>query len=158
LRSCGWPANEFDGSWNRNCRAAYYFPALESDHEIGSDRRGLDRWTDGRALVATSSPFAPVNHSGGKIPIAQCNNVYIFPAMGLGIVASRARRVREPNDAGSGSNTRRKFACPERPFQVAASSHHRDQESCHGNRICGRYRGQRTALPRRSARMNCANG
>ena len=43
--------------------------------------------------MATGSPFAPVNYGGRKIPIAQCNNVYIFPAMGLGVVAARARRV-----------------------------------------------------------------
>jgi malate dehydrogenase (oxaloacetate-decarboxylating) len=56
----------------------------------------LIRWTEGRALVATGSPFAPVNHGGRTIPIAQCNNVYIFPAMGLGLVASGAWRVTEP--------------------------------------------------------------
>jgi len=55
----------------------------------------LIHWTDGRALVATGSPFAPVSYGGRKIPIAQCNNVYIFPAMGLGVVASGARRVTE---------------------------------------------------------------
>jgi malate dehydrogenase (oxaloacetate-decarboxylating) len=53
----------------------------------------LIRWTDGQALVATGSPFAAVNYAGRQIAIAQCNNVYIFPAVGLGIVASRARRV-----------------------------------------------------------------
>jgi malate dehydrogenase (oxaloacetate-decarboxylating) len=53
----------------------------------------LIRWTDGRALVATGSPFVPVSYGGRTIPIAQCNNVYIFPAMGLGLVASGARRV-----------------------------------------------------------------
>jgi malate dehydrogenase (oxaloacetate-decarboxylating) len=53
----------------------------------------LIRWTDGRALVATGSPFAPVSYDGRKIPIAQCNNIYIFPAVGLGVVASGARRV-----------------------------------------------------------------
>jgi len=53
----------------------------------------LIRWTDGRALVASGSPFAPINYGGRQIAIAQCNNVYIFPAVGLGVVASRARRV-----------------------------------------------------------------
>jgi len=53
----------------------------------------LIRWTGGRALVATGSPFAPVEFEGRRIPIAQCNNVYIFPAVGLGVVAARARRV-----------------------------------------------------------------
>ena len=44
-------------------------------------------------MVATGSPFAPVSYDGRKIPIAQCNNIYIFPAVGLGVVASSARRV-----------------------------------------------------------------
>jgi malate dehydrogenase (oxaloacetate-decarboxylating) len=49
----------------------------------------LYRWTDGRALVATGSPFPPVTFGGRTIPISQCNNVYIFPAIGLAVVASR---------------------------------------------------------------------
>lgn len=51
------------------------------------------RWTDGRALIATGSPFDPVPFNGGSIHIAQCNNSYIFPAMGLGVLASGASRV-----------------------------------------------------------------
>jgi len=53
----------------------------------------LIRWTDGRALVATGSPFALVSYGGRTIRIAQCNNVFIFPAMGLAVVASGAQRV-----------------------------------------------------------------
>jgi malate dehydrogenase (oxaloacetate-decarboxylating) len=50
-------------------------------------------WSDGRALVATGAPFAPVAINGRMIPIAQVNNFYIFPGVGLGVAAVRARRV-----------------------------------------------------------------
>ncbi len=69
------------------------FPLSNPTANSEATAEDLIRWTDGRAVVATGSPFAPVNYGGRKIPIAQCNNVYIFPAMGLGIVASGARRV-----------------------------------------------------------------
>lgn len=51
------------------------------------------RWSDGKAIVATGSPFDPVEHNGQSYPIAQCNNSYIFPGVGLGVVASKATRV-----------------------------------------------------------------
>jgi malate dehydrogenase (oxaloacetate-decarboxylating) len=51
------------------------------------------RWTDGRAIVGTGSPFVPVEFGGKSIKIAQTNNSYIFPGMALGIMSSRARRV-----------------------------------------------------------------
>jgi malate dehydrogenase (oxaloacetate-decarboxylating) len=69
------------------------FPLSNPTSKSEATADDLIRWTDGRALVATGSPFAPVNYGDRKIPIAQCNNVYIFPAMGLGVVAARARRV-----------------------------------------------------------------
>ena len=53
----------------------------------------LIHWTGGRALAATGSPFPPVHYNGRSITVAQCNNVYIFPAMGLGAVAAQARRI-----------------------------------------------------------------
>ena len=53
----------------------------------------LLRWTDGHAIVATGSPFPPVNFRDTIYPIAQCNNAYIFPALGLGLVAGRCRMV-----------------------------------------------------------------
>ncbi len=51
------------------------------------------RWTDGRAIVGTGSPFAPVEFGGKIHRIAQTNNSYIFPGMALGIMSSRAKRV-----------------------------------------------------------------
>jgi malate dehydrogenase (oxaloacetate-decarboxylating) len=53
----------------------------------------LMRWTDGRALIGTGSPFPPVQHGGRLVHIDQTNNAYIFPGLGLGVLASGARRV-----------------------------------------------------------------
>jgi malate dehydrogenase (oxaloacetate-decarboxylating) len=53
----------------------------------------LADWTEGRALVATGSPFPPMKIGDASIPVAQCNNVYIFPGIGLGVTAVHATRV-----------------------------------------------------------------
>lgn len=53
----------------------------------------LLEWTDGRALVATGSPFPAVSYKGRSIKIGQCNNAFIFSGVGLGVVASGASRV-----------------------------------------------------------------
>jgi malate dehydrogenase (oxaloacetate-decarboxylating) len=53
----------------------------------------LIAWTGGRALIATGSPFEPVDYEGLRYQIAQANNALIFPGLGLGVTVCRARRV-----------------------------------------------------------------
>ncbi|HNQ77900.1 MAG TPA: NAD-dependent malic enzyme [Acidobacteriota bacterium] len=49
--------------------------------------------TGGRAIVATGSPFKPVNYEGREISFSQCNNMYIFPGVGVGALVAQATKV-----------------------------------------------------------------
>ena len=69
------------------------FPLSNPTSRSEADPANLARWTDGRVLVATGSPYPPLALDGKRVPVAQCNNVFIFPAIGLGVIAARARRV-----------------------------------------------------------------
>lgn len=53
----------------------------------------LLRWTSGKAMIATGSPFAAVDMGSRHFEIAQCNNSYIFPGLGLGVISAKARRI-----------------------------------------------------------------
>src|SRR5262245_61733317 len=77
----------------RKVQRPIVFPLSNPTAKSEATADDLMRWTEGRALTATGSPFAPVSYGGRRIPIAQCNNIYIFPAIGLGVVASGAQRV-----------------------------------------------------------------
>ena len=69
------------------------FPLSNPTSKSEATPADLFAWTEGRALVATGSPFPAVKHGGHSIRIGQCNNAFIFPGVGLGVIASRARRV-----------------------------------------------------------------
>jgi malate dehydrogenase (oxaloacetate-decarboxylating) len=53
----------------------------------------LLRWTSGKALIATGSPFGPVDMGSRHYEIAQCNNSYIFPGLGLGVISAKAKYI-----------------------------------------------------------------
>jgi len=69
------------------------FPLSNPTSQSEATPADLLRWTDGRALVGTGSPFSPVEVNGKLVHIAQINNSYIFPGLALGILVSRAARV-----------------------------------------------------------------
>jgi malate dehydrogenase (oxaloacetate-decarboxylating) len=69
------------------------FPLSNPTSRAEATPADLVLWTEGRALIATGSPFADVPYQGRVVRVAQCNNSYIFPALGLGVLAVGARRV-----------------------------------------------------------------
>lgn len=83
------------GEMVRKCERPIILPLSNPTSKSEAVPEDLLRWTDGRALIATGSPFADVQYRGRKVRISQCNNVFIFPAVGLAVSATRARRVTE---------------------------------------------------------------
>ena len=71
------------------------FPLSNPTSKAEATPSDLLEWTDGRALIATGSPFEPVRYGDRTVQISQCNNAYIFPGIGMGIVASKSKRVDE---------------------------------------------------------------
>lgn len=77
-----------------NCPRPIVFPLSNPTSRVEATPFDILNWTNGEALVATGSPFEPVRLVNGQTyPIAQCNNSYIFPGIGLGVLSVGARRV-----------------------------------------------------------------
>ncbi|MGB0359912.1 MAG: NAD-dependent malic enzyme [Endozoicomonas sp.] len=69
------------------------FPLSNPISQVEAIPEDIIKWSHGRALIATGSPFDPVEYNGNFYPVAQCNNIYIFPGLGLGVLASGAEHV-----------------------------------------------------------------
>ena len=80
-------------SMAKNCERPVIFPLSNPTSKAEATPADLLRWSDGRALVGTGSPFPPVEVNGVLQRISQVNNSYIFPGLALGILVSRAQRV-----------------------------------------------------------------
>jgi malate dehydrogenase (oxaloacetate-decarboxylating) len=76
-----------------HCKRPIIMPLSNPTSQIEAHPKDILQWTEGQALVATGSPFLPIELDGKTFPIAQCNNSYIFPGIGLGAIASKATRI-----------------------------------------------------------------
>ncbi|MFC4700940.1 NAD-dependent malic enzyme [Glaciecola siphonariae] len=77
----------------QHCEIPIIFPLSNPSRQVEARPEQVIEWTDGKVVIATGSPFAPVQYQGRTYPIAQCNNSYIFPGIGLGVIASKARLI-----------------------------------------------------------------
>jgi malate dehydrogenase (oxaloacetate-decarboxylating) len=69
------------------------FPLSNPTSRSEATPEQLLEWTDGQALIGTGSPFAPVEWNGRQVSVDQTNNSYVFPGVGLGVLAVNASRV-----------------------------------------------------------------
>ncbi|POU02102.1 MULTISPECIES: NAD-dependent malic enzyme [Enterobacteriaceae] len=78
---------------HKYCPRPIVMPLSNPTSRVEATPQDIITWTDGNALVATGSPFPPVQWKDKLYPIAQCNNAYIFPGVGLGVIAAGASRI-----------------------------------------------------------------
>lgn len=77
----------------QSCEKPIIFPLSNPSRQVEARPEQVIEWTDGNVVIATGSPFKPVAYKDRIFPIAQCNNSYIFPGIGLGVIASKARII-----------------------------------------------------------------
>jgi len=75
------------------CPRPIILPLSNPSQHVEAHPQDVVAWTDGKAIVATGSPFEEVEHNGEAFEISQCNNSYVFPGVGLGVVSCKARLV-----------------------------------------------------------------
>ena len=97
LIGCSTASGAFDESVVRNMAENHDRPVILPLSNPSSKSEAVPQdlfdWTEGRALIATGSPFAPVHWQGSDLPVAQCNNAFIYPGLSLGLIVSKAQRL-----------------------------------------------------------------
>jgi len=76
-----------------HCDMPIIFPLSNPSRQVEATPSQVINWTKGQVIIATGSPFEPIEYEGKTYPIAQCNNSYIFPGIGLGVVAANISRI-----------------------------------------------------------------
>lgn len=77
----------------RHNRRPVIFPLSNPTSRAEATPEDIEKWTEGRAVIGTGSPFPPLVRNGARVQVDQTNNSYIFPGVGLGAVAVKARRI-----------------------------------------------------------------
>ena len=75
------------------CSRPVILPLSNPSQHVEAHPQDVVTWTDGKAIVATGSPFEQIEHNGEDFEISQCNNSYIFPGVGLGVISCKAKLV-----------------------------------------------------------------
>ena len=75
------------------CPRPIILPLSNPSQHVEAHPQDVVAWTDGKAIIATGSPFEEVEHNGEAFKISQCNNSYVFPGVGLGVISCKARLV-----------------------------------------------------------------
>ncbi|MBU2869778.1 NAD-dependent malic enzyme [Colwellia sp. E2M01] len=78
-----------------HCELPIVFPLSNPSRQVEATPSQVINWTQGQVIIATGSPFDPVEYDGKTFPIAQCNNSYIFPGIGLAVVTAKISRITE---------------------------------------------------------------
>ncbi|HBY86968.1 MAG TPA: NAD-dependent malic enzyme, partial [Colwellia sp.] len=76
-----------------HCQLPIIFPLSNPSRQVEATPSQVINWTQGEVIIATGSPFEPIEYQGKTFPIAQCNNSYIFPGVGLAVVAASISRI-----------------------------------------------------------------
>lgn len=86
-------SEEIIKAMKQHCNKPIIFPLSNPSRQVEATPNQVINWTDGDVIIATGSPFGPVEHQGKTYPVAQCNNSYIFPGIGLGVISANINRI-----------------------------------------------------------------